>query len=693
MVPRAVRGALVVLASAFAVFAAGCHAQNNISGYGLAWVTVSSEPGASSGNSLPTDFSSYIVTIDSITLTRNDGVVVTALANPEIVDFAQLTHNRELWGTATIPIGTYVSATVRLDYTSVANGGRSVIAAIVGGVPTPAKVVDTTGATPTAFTFAVTVAFDPSNLLVITPTYASTSAIPLAIDLDLGASGFVTTSGSTLQYVVNPFLTVGVLPSDTKLTRIRGPLINTNNAVATGGSVGTFSVYVRPFYDEVSNLGAFSLFSTASTIFTINGVPFTGDAGITALSELSAGSTMTAAYTTFVPDYNPANQAYAGTFYPVYVIAGSTLEDNYTQGLSGDVIARNGNTLTLRGSTFFYNEAQVFTYEILDASVLVGPGTLVSADDTTLGGLNYNSIGVGQHIEARGIYSQPSLTSPVQLDATGTSNTNTGSVRLISTQLYGSLISSAAGSLVMNLTTINDWPESNYTFTGNGTSAAADPSAAAFTVNTGSLSLPSDLVAGAPVWVDGLVTPFGSAPPDFTATAVNSETSVQVAGGSLTAAGTQSCGLGSQICEPASLRVLYDYSTGTSAPFATSSATGFTIDMTNAALNSAVIRIGPETINLKTLTSSPAVVPTSLAATSTFGPQYTIGNPNTSTLTATATIATPATTLHVYSDFPSFVTEYNSLVSSTNTVLQLTARGVYDRNTNTFTATDIDVVL
>jgi len=28
---------------------------------------------------------------------------------------------------------------------------------------------------------------------------------------------------------------------------------------------------------------------------------------------------MTAAYTTFVPDYNPANQAYAGTFYPVYV--------------------------------------------------------------------------------------------------------------------------------------------------------------------------------------------------------------------------------------------------------------------------------------------------------------------------------------------------------------------------------------
>jgi hypothetical protein len=103
-------------------------------------------------------------------------------------------------------------------------------------------------------------------------------------------------------------------------------------------------------------LGALSLFSTADTIFTINGKPYTGNAGITALSQLSAGSTMTAAYTTFVPDYNPANQAYAGTFYPVYVVAGSTLEDNYTEGLSGDVIARNGNTLTLRGSTLFINE-------------------------------------------------------------------------------------------------------------------------------------------------------------------------------------------------------------------------------------------------------------------------------------------------------------------------------------------------
>ena len=37
----------------------------------------------------------------------------------------------------------------------------------------------------------------------------------------------------------------------------------------------------------------------------------------------------------------------------VYVVAGSTLEDHYTEGLEGDVIARSGNTLTLHGATLF----------------------------------------------------------------------------------------------------------------------------------------------------------------------------------------------------------------------------------------------------------------------------------------------------------------------------------------------------
>ena len=701
---RAARGVLATLVCAFAVFAAGCHRPSNISDYGLAWVTVNSEGIPPSTIATRNDFTSYIVTIDSIVLTRNDGVVVTALATPEIVDFTQLATNSELWGTATIPIGTYVSASITLDYTSAlitdVIGGQEVLCGTAAVSTTqPCSVLDTTGATPT--TFAISVSFDPSNPLVVTPTYASTSASLLALDFDLAASGYLTYSGTTPEYIANPFVTLGILPSENKLIRIRGPLINTNATITAGGSTGTYSVYVRPFHDEVDNLGAFSLFSTADTIFTINGVPFTGNAGITALSKLSSGSTLTAAYTTFVPDYNPPNQAYAGTFYPVYVVAGSTLEDNYTEGLSGDVVARSGNTLTLRRSTLFINLEEIFDYESTDTFVQLGTGTLVTADDTTLTGLNYNSIGVGQHIEARGIYTIATDGSIV-LDATGTSATNTGSVRLISTQLYGSLTSTAAGSLTMNVSDINGWPASGYTFTGNGTSAAADPVASTFVVNTGTLALPSDLVAASPVFVNGLVTAFGSAPPDFTATAVNSTASVQLAGGTLTPAGTQACGLGSQVCVPANLRVLYSYPAGTAAPFASLSAAGFTLDTTNAALKTAVVLIGPETIDLTTLTTPLTLLPTSLPlvtpvpTTSTtqpspFGPQYSVGNPVTSTITETVT--TSSTTLHTYSAFSGFVTGYNSLVSSTNGVLQLTARGVYDSTTNTFTATDLDVVL
>ncbi len=689
----AARGVLVTLVCAFAVFAAGCHRPSNVSYYGLAWITVNSEGSASTSISARNDFTSYIITIDSITLTRNDGVVVTALATPEIVDFTKLATNTELWGTATIPDGTYVSASITLDYS------QALITAMIGGVETtcgvaavsttqPCSILDTTGATPTTFTLAVT--FDPANPLVVTPTYASTSASLLALDFDLAASGYLDYSGTTPEYIASPFLTLGILPSDNKLIRIRGPLINTNNTITTGGSTGTYSVYVRPFHDVEDNLGALSLFSTADTIFTINGVPYKGNAGITQLSTLSAGATMTAAYTTFVPDYNPANQAYAGTFYPVYVVAGSTLEDNYTEGLSGDVIARNGNTLTLRGSTLFVNIEDTFAYETVDTYVILGTGTSVTADDTTLTGLNYNSVAVGQHIEARGIYSLTTA-GAVQLDATGTSATNTGSVRLISTPLYGSLASTATGSLTMDLSNIDGWPASFYTFTGNGTSAATNPVASSFVVNTGSLALPSDLAAASPVFVNGLVTAFGSAPPDFTATAVNSQSSVQLAGGSLTAPGTQSCGQGSQTCVPANLRVLFKFPAGTTAPFASLAATGFTLDKSNPQLFSAAVLIGPETIDLTTLPTDLTLVATTLPQTSTFAPKYTVGNPVTSTITEAVT--TSSTTLHTFSVFSSFVTEYNSLVSSTNGVLQLTARGVYDSTTNTFTATDLDVVL
>jgi hypothetical protein len=93
-----------------------------------------------------------------------------------------------------------------------------------------------------------------------------------------------------------------------------------------------------------------------------------------------------------------------------------------------------------------------------------------------------------------------------------------------------------------------------------------------------------------------------------------------------------------------------------------------------------------------------------MAATSTFAPQYSVGNPynTTGTITtvtaATATNVTSGTATYVnnvdvFNSFPTFVTQVNSMLSAANPALQFEAHGVYDRATNTFTATSINLVL
>ena len=629
------RYSLSALLCGAAILAAGCHRSNRTSGFGIGWVTLSDTPG---------DFTSYIVNVSSVTLTGAANRTITVVATPETVDFTKLKNISELWSAANIPNDTYTAAGIVLDYSN-AN-----ISVMVNGVPTKATVVDTAGAAVT--TQAVNITLDPGHPLIITPTFASTSAQRLAIDFDLAASNVVNLSASPPTVTVRPFVTASTSAPDTKPIRVRGPLINSSVIV------GTYTVYVRPFYDETSSLGSLTIFNDANTLYTTNGSPSVGVPGLTALSLLSAGSTITAAYTTYVPTLTPS--ATAAKFTALYVVAGSTLEDFYTQGLEGDVIARSGNSLRVRGSTLQFNNG-TSQYSDADALVLLGPSTIVTADDnTTLKGLDYRSVSVGQHIVVRGIYSLPA-SGVVTLDATGASSTNTGSVRLRPTELWGSLVSQAPGSLVLNLQAIENWPVSNYDFTGNGTSAVTP---ASFSVNTGSVAIPAGLGAPDPVWIDGVTTPFGSAPPDFNAFTVNSELSV-----------------------PASLRVDWT-GAGTTAPFATLTDAGLTIDLANANFGAGTIRIGAENIDLKSLSMNPQIVPQATPAATpglpaAFLPLFAIGG-----LSATA----HTTGVAVFNTFSSFVAQLPKSLVAATPALRLVATGVYNRGSNTFTAARIDVV-
>jgi hypothetical protein len=104
------RAAVLVCALLLSLGVAGCHRNNQTSGYSIGWFTVTDEP--------PPTFAAYIVNIDSVVLTGVVNGTVTVVSIPETVDFTKLKDVSELWASASIPNDTYTSATITVDYTS-----------------------------------------------------------------------------------------------------------------------------------------------------------------------------------------------------------------------------------------------------------------------------------------------------------------------------------------------------------------------------------------------------------------------------------------------------------------------------------------------------------------------------------------------------------------------------------------------
>jgi hypothetical protein len=632
-----------LFAAAFVL--AGCHNNNQDAGFGTGWTTLSSDPDPR--------FASYLVVVDSVLMTgKNDGVV-TAIATPELIDLTKLNNISELWAGASLPIDTYTAATITLDYTS------AQIAVMVNGVPTAVKVQDTTGAPVTQI--VVSVALDPSNQLTLIDTLSATDAHRLALNFDMTASNNVDFTTTPPTLTVKPFFTVSTAASDNKLIRVRGPLINSSL------NQNTYTVVTRPFFDEVDSLGILTLFNSPTTIYSIAGSTVVGTPGLSTLSTSSAGSTMTAAFTTFQPTTVPQPGVIAGKFNSKYVVAGGTLEDFFTDGLEGDVIARSGNNLTLRSATLSQTSAQAVNLILPDSIVTLGPGTLVTSDGIPGLSLNSSSVSVGQHIIVRGLLtSVDPNTNAVTFDASGTSDTDTGSVRIVtqSTRVSGSVVSTdATSTATLNLNSINGWPISVFNFAGTGTASGQNSNPAAYVVNANGLTVPpgplgNPLAAGDFLAVNGFSSAFGSAPPDFIASEINAEPTI-----------------------PATIQVLW--TTGDTAPFATATATSLSVNLTNATLISASILIAGETIDMTTLPASPQIVPAAATNDPTSGlplfrPVFSVGN--------------NLVGIESFNTLTPLEAQATTLFAATP-ALKFLARGSYDRATNTFTASRINVVL
>jgi len=423
------------------------------------------------------DFLSYAVDVTSLTLTKADGTAVQTLPQRTRIDFSQLVDLTEFVTGATIPSGTYVSATLQLDYSGadieVDSGTGSPVK-----VP-PANIRDNRGNPVT--TMSMTVKLDNARQLVIAPLVPSL----LDLDFNLAASNLVDMSTPASPVVtVNPLLVADVNPDGPKPHRIRGPLDSVDP------QAGSFTLILRPFNLLQGDHGRLTFLTDNNTIFEIDRTGYAGSAGLTALA---AKPRLTA--TVAIGTLDLAARRFTAT----EVLAGSSVPFGTSDALTGNVIARSGNVLTVKGAELVRSSGTLIFGDTV--AVTVGSGTKVVGQGAGMVGvpLGFNSISVGQRVTVLG-----TLTGPAAMDATA------GLARLLVTQVNGTVNGVAGSTVAMTLARIDGRPIGLFNFTGTGTAPGTDANPNSYQVAAGALSL-AGISTGTPLRVRGFVQPFGQA--------------------------------------------------------------------------------------------------------------------------------------------------------------------------------------
>jgi hypothetical protein len=283
---------------------------------------------------------------------------------------------------------------------------------------------------------------------------------------------------------VSPLLVADVDPDAPKPHRIRGPLDSVNIQASS------FTLVLRPFNLVQGDHGRLTFVTDNNTQFEINQVSSTGSTGLQALAPLRG--TAVVAIGTFVP----------GTlqFLATEVRAGSSVAFGTNDVLTGNVIARNANTLTVKGAELVRSDGSLIFRDTVSVTVALPslglPGTKVIKQGVA-SAATLADISVGQRIMVFGT-----------LDAPGTSmDATAGLARLLVTQLNGIATSVSPGLVGMTLARIDGRPVSLFNFSGTGTPGNdADP--AAYVVSTG---FPLSIGNGTPLKVRGFPFPFNTA--------------------------------------------------------------------------------------------------------------------------------------------------------------------------------------
>ena len=645
-----VRGRSLIVGCCIALLVAACGGSGNGDLTGMATTkgstgttgTTTTTPGATAtamscsgtcGASVTTitdaagSFLSYIVTLTSLQLQTASGASVETLPTATKVDFTKLVNLTEILSAGQIPAADYVSAQLTLSFAN-----AQITADDGNGNAVTLSPVDSKGNALTG-TLTVSVMLDNKNQLVITPGNTGR----LAFDFNLAASNMVNLTAMSVQ--VAPTLVATVVPSDTKQVRVRGQLASVSAAQ------NDFVLNVQPFTEQSATAGQVTAQVGATTTYQINGKAYVGMAGLTALAGLPA-NTMVAAFGSLQTGTTP-------TFTATSILAGTSLENPSQDKISGTVIARSQNTLTVRGATWTKSDGD-FDFERADVTVTVGANTSVS-EEGQMGTFTVANISVGQHVDVFGMATQ-GANGAITVDATA------GQVQLDITPLWGTVTTMATGSLTLNLQSLDGLPPSVFTFAGTGTNTAADAVATAYVVNTGALSQ-TGLVANAPARAFGFVTPFGKAPPDFAAESLENFAAVT-----------------------ADLVVGWGHA-GSATAFTGLTATSTSLQLSLANVgNLHFIQIGPELVDLTKVAMAPSIVPD----TASMDVVFTIGHAG-------------KLKTENFNTFAAFVTQLTTDLAATSTTTMtmttaptvdvIAAAGQYDSATNALTARRLAVLL
>lgn len=563
------------------------------------------------------DFLNYTVDVLSLTLETANGRIVETLPRKTRINFTDYVDLSELVSVVNIPPATYVAGSISLDY------AESEVFVEADGAAKEAVVTDIDGNILTQTRLNIRL----SDRDQLTVTKGRTALLQL--DFDLDASHRVNIAPTPATAASEQFIVAEVSPVDEKDIRVRGPLANVNEAEMT------YTVALRPFHDRDGDFGRMRVHVTDDTELEVNDVMYVGVEGLRALSAAGTGTPTIAQGALNITERK---------FTADIVLAGTSVPGIERDAVLGNVIARDGNLLTVRGATIVASDRRAHFHD--DVTVELGPDTRVFKDGYRASDLGIDAISIGQRVTIRGDLVQAmtdALSPQITIDATA------GAVRMHVTHLLGIVNTVTPGQTDITLHGIDRRRVKIFDFTGTGASADTDADPDNYEVATGNLAL-ANFAAGKPIVAYGFPTAFGMAPPDFTGRTVIDYTDVRSALG---------VGWGSS---------------GTTLPFSSMESDRLVLNNKNTDIDQRhFIKNGPVLIDLTALDSDTTIVPRSADRS-----LYYIKS---------------ADSLRQYSDFADFVSDLTLSFEGVTTARSMYARGKYDTDTNTFTAYKIGVYL